>query len=167
MTVRTLSFRTATQAAIFECELKGQISDGHWENTSATGWQEWCNADVRVAPTPEDIGRDFHVVKDNFNFANKDLLDVVGERMKNYARLAIAGVNLADIRRLADAVTDLDGNWRGPPTYEGKYHDDVREWLQRWNLEWVWARLTTNTYGDKELRADLKEMKAAARTLVG
>lgn len=165
--MNTIAFRTPTQAAIFECELKGQISDGTWENTPGTGWQEWCSADVLVASTLEQVGRNFHPRKDNFNFARKDLVDIVGQRMKNYARLALAGVALSDIRRLADAVCDLDGNWRGVPTYAGDYHDRVRTWLKRWNLNWVEPLLAyDHVYGDAELKADLTNIKAACRRFV-
>ena len=163
---RTIKFRTPTQVAIFECELKGQISDGMWENTSNTDSRAWCMAEVGVASTPAEVGRNFNPRKDNFNFARKDLLEVVGERMKNYARLALAGVALGDIRRLADGMCDLDGNWRGPPTHEGDYWDKQRHWLGRWDLDWVEQRLTDeHLYRGAELMADLKEIKAAVRTM--
>lgn len=164
-TTNTVTFRTAAQAALFECELKGQISDGKWENTPNTGWEQWCRVEVLVG---ENVGRSMaHVTKDNFNLADRDLLEIVGDRMLGYARLAMAGVTLDDIRKLADTVTDLNGHYKGVPTYEGSYWDDKREWLRRWNLDWLRSVLEDeSTYRRDELLADLREMKHTIRTVV-
>jgi hypothetical protein len=80
----TLRVANAAQAVLFEEELKGQISDGMWENTVGTGWEEWC--DARVVVDPENIGRNWHPKKCNFNLSSKALLDVVGERMLDLVR---------------------------------------------------------------------------------
>lgn len=159
----TITFRTAEQAAIFECELKGQISDGKWWNTPGTDYREWCAAEVAVG---ERVGRaGFWPRKSNFALDAKDLLDVVGKRMCNYARLALAGVPLADICKLADSVCDLHGEFRGKPDFKGDHWDERRLWLDRWNLEWVEDILTDpEGYGMTDLRRDLKEMKQTIRT---
>ena len=156
----TVTFKTATQAAIFDYELKGQISDGFWENTPNTGWDQWCGTDVLVG---DDIGRDFWARKDNFNFAHKDLVDIVGERMKTYAKLALAGIPHSEIRKLADGCTNLNGEFSGPPVYEGEFWDKRREYLRRWNLEWVKEVLDSYPYTDKDLQEDLKAIKVAVR----
>ena len=85
----TLAFRSNSQVALFKYELCGQISDGHWENSRPhTHWQDWCRATAIVDPS--NPGRDFWTVRDRYNFASKDLLDVVEGRMIGYVRLARA-----------------------------------------------------------------------------
>ena len=82
----TLNFETLEQAAIFWCELSGQISDGHWENYNRNNWETWCDADVTV-DADRPTGRDFWV-STNLNMKNKKLFDVVGPRMMFYVRAA-------------------------------------------------------------------------------
>jgi len=39
-----LYVKNENQVALFENEIKGQISDGMWENASpANHWKVWCN----------------------------------------------------------------------------------------------------------------------------
>jgi hypothetical protein len=79
-----LVVRNEAQRVLFEEELKGQISDGMWENTRPFDhWKAWSDAKVSVAEPGHEhlIGRNFFAMKDNYNFASKALLDVVGDRM--------------------------------------------------------------------------------------
>jgi hypothetical protein len=67
-----LCFRTMDQVVLFKHELKGQLSDGYWENaTPDNHYQIWCRAQV-IQGTP---GRNFYAAKCNYNFIAKDLLD--------------------------------------------------------------------------------------------
>lgn len=158
--IKTVTFRTAAQAAIFECELKGQISDGAWENLPGDHWRDWCSATVLVG---ENVGVEGWARKDNYDFGRKDLVSVVGNRMKAYAKMALAGVATDEIRRLVDGFSDLDGNFRGMPTYDGKYWDETREYLRRYNAEWVQEVLAGDNYTDADLAADLREMKKTVK----
>jgi hypothetical protein len=163
-----LNVRNARQAALFELELKGQISDGHWENSRGTDWQTWC----KVVPVvrPEAVGRDFYVRKDNFNLVSKELLEVVGKRMCVYARLADEGFSIDQIRAMEDLM-DLDGNFRGVPDGTDKYWDNVRSQIL-FLLESVpnavaivkHACSDDSGYGMKELREDLKDLKTIFKT---
>lgn len=165
----TLTFRTAVQAVLFENELKGQISDGHWENSRPQDhYKQWCGAEVLVG---ENVGRDFYAKRDTYNLCSKDLLDVVAKRMLGYARLTIAlGTDAA---KAFEHLFDCDG-WTGIPQYqdhaEGRYWYDVRH-----NLEAAFERYdrspedireiieSEDTYTMKNLLADLREMKKAMR----
>lgn len=74
------------QKALLECELQGQISDGHWENSRPYNhWINWCRAKVFVAP--EDLGINFFSHR-AYDFLSEDLLKVVRTRMILYVRLA-------------------------------------------------------------------------------
>ena len=66
------------QKVLLEHEYLGQFSDGHWENMRGEHWRDWCNIQIEVSDTK--LGRTFWAY-DRYNLLNKDLLDVVGDRM--------------------------------------------------------------------------------------
>lgn len=76
---KTLRVRTQAQKWLMENELKGQISDGHWENSGGEGWKDWT--ETKVIVDPENAGRNFVARKDNYNLTHPDLLGAVGDRM--------------------------------------------------------------------------------------
>lgn len=81
----TLAVRNEAQRILFEEELKGQLSDGRWENSSPRDhWVPWCDATVVV--DPENVGRDFWVQRDGYNFGEKALLEIIGDRMLGYVQ---------------------------------------------------------------------------------
>lgn len=75
----TIRVNNQAQKWLLEDELKGQISDGKWENTSGNPWEDWTSATVIV--DPRNVGRNFRTSKDNYQLNAQDLLDVVGDRM--------------------------------------------------------------------------------------
>lgn len=103
----TIYFDNNIQAALYKHELTGQISDGMWENSVPSNhWQQPCRAQVAVdADNPRVDIAGGQYFKRNYNFANKMLVDCVGERMKNIAMLAKAGYP-DDIVRSFDEVYD-------------------------------------------------------------
>jgi hypothetical protein len=90
-----IAFRNDVQKALFDIELAGQISDGHWENASPTDhWMVWCNATTIV--DKDNVGRDFHPKRDYYGFSSPQLLDVIEGRMLAYARMTLAfGIDAA------------------------------------------------------------------------
>lgn len=103
----TIRVNTQAQKWLLENELKGQISDGMWENTNPQNhWEAWSNAKVIV--DPQNPGRNFRAVKDNYQLNSKNLLEVVGDRMvddvkketgKDYGEKAMMK-DLADLRKI-------------------------------------------------------------------
>lgn len=160
-----IAFRTAAQAAIFELEITGQLSDGYWENDPRSYWRVWCNAEVAVAEPGETPSRNFPVNRDSYRLDHPDLLEVVGYRMRVYAVLARCGYSLDEVR-LFEHLFDLEGKWSGIPIHKGDYYDDIRERLGAWGLDLVRRQVEKGlpSYPDKRLRADLREMKIAMRT---
>lgn len=74
------------QKALMECELQGQISDGHWENSRPHNhWINWCRAKVSVVP--ENLGINFFSHR-AYDFLSEELLKVLRTRMILYVRLA-------------------------------------------------------------------------------
>jgi hypothetical protein len=168
----TLRFRTLSQAVLFEKELQGQLSDGQWENSRPYDhWKPWCNCEVEYVIGDEPVGRDFYAHRDNYNFVNKDLLEIVGKRMIAYVRLGLkygrGAVNILE------SLLDLEGDFRGMPDYKGDFWDRQRKEIED-TLKW--ANLTMEdvkqvvedetVYGKKQLLADLKEMKQIVRTWI-
>lgn len=100
-----LRVRNVAQKVLWEEELSGQISDGHWENSGPNDhWQPWCNATIVV--DPDHVGRNFWARRESYNFTAKDLLDVVGERMVEAVRLA-TGDATYDMTRMRADLNDL------------------------------------------------------------
>jgi hypothetical protein len=59
----TIGFKNRNQVILFEQELKGQISDGMWENSRPYNhWKTPCVAVAIVASTDAEVGRNFFCV---------------------------------------------------------------------------------------------------------
>jgi len=106
-----INFRNEVQVALYECELKGQISDGHWENSRPYDhWIRMCKAKAKVG---EPLGPNFYPMR-TYNFAAKPLVDVVGQRMLFIAKLKMLFPHLSyqTIRELDDLVDCETGESR-------------------------------------------------------
>lgn len=95
-TYGTLVVRNKAQKILFDEELSGQISDGQWENSTPHGhWEPWCDAEVVVG---ENVGRTFYARRDSYNFLNKELLEIVGDRMVEAVQKEIPSYTEEDMR---------------------------------------------------------------------
>lgn len=166
-TINTITFRTATQAAIFEHELKGQFSDGHWENCShkaETSWRPWCRAKVLVGP---NVGRNFDMwgLKDNYNLSSRELLEVVQHRMIGYAKLALI-FGFEGMKEFEELV-GCDGIECPRESLKGELWDARRKLYGRLISE-VGSidAISRVKYTEKDLLKDLREMKKAMKTIV-
>lgn len=156
----TLTLRTVTQAALFEKELKGQISDGHWGNTRPLDhWKVWCNIDVVVG---ENVGRDFWARKDNYNFTDKALLECVGGRMLVIARLAHAGIPMEDIDALESLFTCDTGAWEGKRDWMDRI-ETYKKVHTKYNLDTIRETIEKSVVDMAWVIRDLKEIKKAIR----
>jgi len=143
-------------AALFELEIKGQLSDGHWENTRPYNhWEPWCEATAAVSRHIE--GRDFYANKDNYQLTATDLLAAVGERMMVYVKLAEAfGVKNAE---LLEYCFDLDGKFCGIPKYGGDTWTAIRNDLAKFDMVKVKEVVAETSYVMADLKRDLRELK--------
>ncbi len=155
-----ITFRTVSQAILFESELKGQISDGHWEN-SGHDFRPWCDAEICVG---EQVGRDFDVKYDRYNFLNRSLLEVVAVRMIAYVRLGLAYGR--ENVHILEHLLDPDGNFQGLPMGEDDYTKqvfrDIVTLLVKQNASLGDVKRAVEcgeTYRLPQLLADLREMK--------
>jgi len=158
--------KSVAQAALFEYCLKGQISDGYWENSRPFNhWQMWGQATVQVAKPGDQTGRNFYPLKDNYNFAAKGLLDVVGNQMLATARLGIKfGMdNLSLLRNC------IGGNGEFcVPSYPGTHYEDIRARLAKFDPKEVENAINgvSVDYTMKDMKDDLQELKSLARTRI-
>lgn len=159
----TLRVRNIEQAALFQLEIVGQLSDGMWENsTPREHWRPWCKCNVVV--NDKNVGRDFWAPRDRYALASKSLLDVVGKRMLTYVKLARKyGIKLAG--QIETVLCDLDGSFIGVKSNQS-------EWYRK-ELETVMASvdiidamhvIEADTYTMRDLRRDLNELRVAMQT---
>lgn len=149
----TITFRNLVQKNLFDIELSGQISDGHWENARPMDhWKDWCNTNTEVG---EKVGRDFYTQKDNYNLSDKFLLDCVGDRMLNICKMTLAGFTKEEINLCYDnSLEDLekyskDGN---------QYWIDKLESYKKVGLDRL-LKAKDIKFEMKDMRKELKDMK--------
>ena len=147
------------QLILLECALKGQMSDGHWENSKPRGhWKDPCAAKVVIGPKPHiNFG-----VERRYNFASPELLAAVGEDMlrlvmfaRKYQGLSPAAVSFA---------VNENGEWAWDAE-KHPYYNKVKAELAAVGLnnkaEIDDAVRNLTGYTMKDLRKDLKAIKEA------
>lgn len=170
----TLFLRTIEQVALFKMELSGQISDGHWENSRPHDhWQQWCRAEVKVAPTGTKPGRNFWAKRETYGLTSSQLLSVVGGRMLGQVRLTQQfGLKAAEEMESCLGCGE-DGKFT--PTFDdpaGYAKDGNEYWsekvarLKKYDLKVAETHALHGNYGKKELLSDLREIQAAMKNYV-
>lgn len=172
----TINFRTFSQVILFECEIKGQLSDGHWENARPhTHWIVPCAATARVATKPELIGASFYPTR-KYNFAARELLEIVADRMIGFVKVYTAFPELPFSEHW---TVDFEGNtpadvvkrireWLTKPATE-YYHKQAVKVLKLFNtdidgLSSKLEQVFNVQYTMTDLRKDLKEMSKTVQT---
>lgn len=173
MSTKIIRFRTQDQVNLWNNEITGQLSDGHWENAIPNDhWKVWCDAEAVV--DTEKQGVNFWPKK-KYNLLATELLEVIGNRMIGYVKLGrIYGsesVRLLDHLFENDSTDSTENNWIykyvGLPTYEGKYWDEIRTKLSVFNLTELQIAFNNEQYTMKNLKTDLKEMKSTMQNMLG
>lgn len=168
----TIFLPTATAAALFQHELKGQFSDGLWENARPHDhWKFWNGLEVKVAPgrTQVETRWPCECTKDRYNIAA--LYEYVGDRMLLIGRMAKAcemtgaafpGRSTVEampetLQEFSDYVTArVEGRVTGKHAYEEKHLDKV-------TMETAVAFYACN-YTMREMKRDVKYIKDAMKT---
>jgi hypothetical protein len=160
------------QAAIFEMEMKGQLSDGRWENSKPNNhWTTPCNAEAVVRP--EKVGRDFCHTR-GYNFGEKGLFEIVGERMTRFAQAAIAFPEVS-IRTLSEYRWDFDDRLDAPISSRYSAEYAVKKGERRWRLlelvgvedgEAFEAKLAATGYTAKDCKKDASRLTTCFRTKI-
>jgi hypothetical protein len=155
------------QRVLMECELKGQLSDGAWENaTPQSHWKRPCAAEVVVATDIQETGLTWHGRK-SYAFDRRDLLDAVGDRMIYWVKFYSAFPVLA---------ADFHNHWDfymsdGWPTIPGEYWDKKRATFLRLTgcatYEEAMAKINAVQYTTTDLRRDLRALKVIFAATIG
>ena len=162
--------KNLAQVVLYECEIKGQLSDGNWENSSP--WQHykpWCNAKAEVG---EPIGVNFYSNKNNYGLHT--LIQYVGERMQFMGALATLFPDEAkklmafEYGRVPESVWEW--NWYTEQASKSELPDYYSKVLDRWEkagltiekIELV-GRQQDYIYPMKQLRKDLTSIKKAMK----
>ncbi len=86
--VNKINFSNNVQKTLWDNELTGQISDGMWENTRPYDhYRFWCRVESCVDPDNVGVSNAYYE-KRNYNFVNKELIEIIGDRMCYMARLS-------------------------------------------------------------------------------
>jgi len=165
----TMTLASPTAVALFVNEFCGQISDGMWENSGPRDhWKFWCHVNVELGVRSEMKDVNGLCKKNGYNFAA--LIPIVGDRMLANGRMAKAMSNLGldpANREIVSAgeympttLSDFEnckamGKW--PYDFVARHMNDVTHALA--------AVFYATTYTLKDLRADIKMIKSAMKTV--
>lgn len=117
-----IKFDNQAQVILFECELKGQLSDGYWENARPHNhWRAPCDATAVVRGPDEVCGANFWASR-KYNFAARELREVVGARMIGFVKFYTAFPTI-----------DFDQHWDFD--YEGVSAQEITTNVMKWKKE--------------------------------
>ncbi len=159
-----ITFKTRDQAVIFAYEMLGQISDGVWENSSPHNhYKSFDGVEVK---TGEDVGTQQLHLRRHYNFNNKELKDIVGNRMKDQVKTARVLGNKLNAKDLDLVSSYLMESWEAVKRNQNdKYWKEKLDDLYRVlsvnsidALEKIREDINTVDYSDKDLSRDLKEI---------
>lgn len=155
--MNVMFLRTPSQVAVWEHEIKGQLSDGMWENLGGPHWEFWCDTKA-VVGKPGFIHKTGRCIKTGYALTGEELLSCVGDRMVSYAKMATLTSNY-DYIEAAEYVDEYK-------TYN--------EFLNRQPLDYKEAKLSKVPnvlarkffdvkYDMNDLKKDLREIKKAMK----
>jgi hypothetical protein len=170
-TAVTLFVENRVQAALYEWEMKGQMSDGQWENSRPHGHWRTPN-EAQVVVRPGKVGRNFYTER-AYNFANRDLFEAVSHRMVRFAKIAIFFSDVS-IDALAEYRWDFDNDLTADSTgYSNSYkaHKDAQiadllKLVGVANRAEFESRVGSVAYDEKKCRRDLNRLTACFRTQI-
>ncbi len=163
-TDKTIVFANNNQVILYECELSGQISDGHWENASPRDhWKDMTGAHVTFSPDPAKQGVYGFYPRRKYGFASPQLLEVVGNRMLFYVKFyntykSIGLDHHHTVDMLEDNLTSLMGH------DDGYFEKKAQELMHLLNLgskeelKMVVDKVNQFPYSMLDMRKDLREM---------
>ena len=163
---RVCYVRNIAQKVLMDFELKGQFSDGHWEN-SRQDWKLWCDTDFIVS-TDGKLGTvgigDWKKRRARYNLSAKSLLEVVGDRMMAAVRVCQKFPKLADMREIRHAIEFVAEEALNPSypqmDYAREYQTKVEKVVGSKNMaEFNRVAADTTLYTMKMMRKDLNDLK--------
>jgi hypothetical protein len=159
----TIVFESHTQEMLWRCEIKGQLSDGMWENSRPWGHARfwlYLESDTCVLGEKACVTSDGYARKVGYNLTG--LIKYVGDRMVAYGRMALAGGD-EDACRAAEYMPDTLEEWeRRLRDCDWQYSSVANQMVA---VDHELASLFYGTlYHMKDLRKDLREIKRVMKT---
>lgn len=160
--------KNKAQKALIDHELKGQISDGAWENSKPwEHWKAWSGAEV-VADGKLGVEGDLWAIKKrNYNFSSKELLDIIGKRMVGIGNMALKDIPGEDMDYLSsysdEDPAELEKSMQDKESYFAtkvaprilKHYKDMQDFHDK---------VQKGPYNMSILKNDLKDIKMAFKT---
>lgn len=152
----TIAFENFLQLVLWKTEIKGQLSDGQWENaTPMDHWKPWCRATAIV--DENNVGRNFFPRREKYNLTAPDFLDAVGDRM--CYRLGLASSQPSALKKL----WEMQGHRE--PACDADW-DDTADYMKKYQAQWIEAGLTRAVVpvASSFLKRVLNSMKVVMKT---
>lgn len=163
---KIIAFDNIEQVILYECEMKGQISDGNWENAVPMNhWKCMCEAKAVVAGVRYGIASIYGFKpKRKYNFANKDLYEIVKDRMIFWVKACTIYPHLSydspwdwdlsegseRLRKFADGKKENNSYWTEKISNMEK--------LFGCTIEEAEEKIRKVLYSESDLKKDLKAM---------
>jgi len=159
---RVLHLKNKIQLALWNWEIKGQISDGAWENSSPHDhWITWCRckavADGKLENTVPATKR---------NYSLYSLIPYVGERMVTICNLVHNGYDSDEIKSTYAYETNWDKS-------EKMAESGDKYWVEKFNklkaifkTKEAYDHALTGPYNVSGLKKELADIMTALRTTV-
>jgi hypothetical protein len=149
---KQIRFENKIQVALFNHELRGQISDGYWENSRPYDhYKAFTKAEIIVDPS--NPGMTSIWTKRSYNFAAPMLVDVVGDRMVNIANLADKGYDSSVIERFQEYYSQFENP--GDSEYWQKH---AAHFAEVFGTKEAWDIAVKGEYDLKRVKKELKRM---------
>ncbi len=163
----TITFANKAQVWLWEGEINGQISDGMWENSSPMNhYKAFWDADVRVG----NPGLDGVYPKRTYDFANQELLSVVGDRMLFLGKAATAYPNAPDdsARAFQNVMEYKDELLKGAAKHDfvNKYAEKVMAAVGE-DIQTIIKKVEAADYSQARMVTDLRQMSAVVNRRAG
>lgn len=157
----TIYFRNKTQAALWEYELLGQLSDGYWENSGGQSWIFWHRLNVAIDPQNPRVEANMSPDKVNYNLSSPDLLEAVGDRMLCIAKMSKITddkekLKAAEYLEYVDSIEDLN-RLKQKHNYQSEYLKVIDED--------TFKKFQEVNYTMGNMKGDLNDMKDIMRSI--
>jgi len=159
----TIYFRNLTQKILWDNEMSGQISDGHWENSSGNSWVFWTSLNTDIDANNPRVDANMAPERTNFNLSSKDLLDNVGDRMIAMAKMS----KITKDEKVINAAEYLGGYVKTEEDFNKIKSDESNyssKYLKIINND-LFNKWLNVPYTRTNLIADLNDMKDIMKTI--
>lgn len=157
----TIALPTSSARAVWTEEIVGQLSDGMWENTSPHDhWKFWNG--LKVAEGEPCVTSNTCPRKNNYGLTR--LIPIIGDRMVAIGRMGkVDGVDEAMLHA-AEYMPDTLEEWEKAKASGEWEYDFVKDYMA-YVPQWIAAKFYETAYTEKDLRADLKLIKKAMKSI--